>query len=272
MKKLLVLTLIAAACSPAKQTASTGAVPQTPSTPATSLVVDGKLFASIYQQKSAEYKALCFQAYNLAMIKLDQAIERRGERTMAIITDIDETVLDNSMYQINRSLQGKDYESLSWAQWIERADADTVPGAPHFLKYCASKKVEVFYITNRDEKDRNGTIKSLDAFNLPNVDDRHLMMRQGSSSKEQRRQEIMSAYNVVLFIGDNLADFTVDYDKKTQEERDIYTKKLAAEFGSRFIIIPNPVYGDWESALYNNNNNYSLREKDSIIRTSGKTY
>ena len=275
MKRFLVLILITAACNPAKQTTSTttGTGPQTPATPApSSVIVDGKLFTSVYQQKAAEYKALCFQAYNLAMIRLDQAIEKRAQGTMAIITDIDETVLDNSMYMIHRALQGKDYESLSWSQWIERVEADTVPGAPHFLKYCASKKVEVFYITNRDEKDRNGTIKNLDAFNLPNVDDRHLIMRQGASSKEARRLEIMSAYNVVLFVGDNLADFTGDFDKKTREERDIYTTKLAAEFGNRFILIPNPVYGDWESALYNNNNNYSLREKDSIIRTSGKTY
>jgi 5'-nucleotidase (lipoprotein e(P4) family) len=272
MKKFLVIALIAAACNPAKQTTTTSTTPQPPATPPSSVVVNGKLFTSIYQQKAAEYKALCFQAYNLAIIRLDQAIARRHEGRLAVITDIDETVLDNSMYAINRALQGKDYESLSWSQWIERAEADTVPGAAHFLKYCASKNVEVFYITNRDEKDRNGTMKSLDAFNLPFVDDRHVMMRQGGSSKETRRLEIMSGYNVVLFVGDNLADFTGDFDKKTQEERQAYTQKMASEFGNRFILIPNPVYGDWEAALYNNNNNYSLAQKDSIFRTSGKTY
>jgi 5'-nucleotidase (lipoprotein e(P4) family) len=272
MKKFLVIALIAVACNPVRQsTSTTTTTPQVPVTPS-SVIVNGKLFTSVYQQKAAEYKALCFQAYNLAMMRLDEALAKKGDSRLAIITDIDETVLDNSMYAINRALQNKDYESLSWSQWIERADADTVPGAPHFLKYCASKNVEVFYITNRDEKDRNGTIKILDAFNLPNVDTRHLIMRQGTSSKEQRRQEITGAYNVVLLIGDNLADFSGDFDKKSQEDRENYTKKIAAEFGNRFILIPNPVYGDWESALYNNNNNYSLAEKDSIIRSAGKTY
>ena len=272
MKKYLFLAVVALGCNTFKKaTTSSANTPQTPVAP-TSVIVDGKLFGSVYQQKAAEYKALCIQAYNIAMIRLDQAIANKREKPLAIITDLDETVLDNSQYAINRALQGKDYESLSWSEWIERAEADTIPGAAHFLKYAASKKVEVFYLTNRDEKDRNGTQKVLEIYNLPAPDDRHLIMRQGTSSKEKRRQEITSAYNVVLLIGDNLADFSGEFDKRSVEERQIFMNKIASEFGNRFILLPNPIYGDWESALYDHNNNYSLKEKDSIIRISGKTY
>ena len=272
MKKFLFIAVVAVACNPVKQTSTSASTSPTPAS-SSSVIVDGKLFGSVYQQSAAEYKALCIQAYNTAMIRLDQAIATsRGEKPLALITDIDETVLDNSKYAINRALQGKDYESLSWSEWIERAEADTVPGAVHFLKYAASKRVEVFYVTNRDEKDRNGTQKMLEIFDLPNRDVKHLVMRQGSSSKEARRQEIMSAFNVIMLIGDNLADFSGEFDKKTVEERETFMNKMASELGRRYILIPNPVYGDWEAALYHNNNNYSLKEKDSIIRAAGKTY
>ena len=271
MKKILFLSLIIAACSTTKQPASPEQ-PQQPVSNQTAGVVHGKFFTSVFQQTAAEYEALCFQAFSLAKWRLDQALLSKSDKPKAIITDIDETILDNSQYAIHRALQGKDYEPLSWAEWIDRSEADTVPGAAWFLKYAASKGVEIFYITNRDEKDRNGTEKNLEIFNLPNRDMRHLIMRQGVSSKENRRREIQGGFDVVLFIGDNLADFAADFDKKPLEEREIIVRKLSHEFGSRFILIPNPVYGDWESALYGNNSSYSLKQKDSILKASVKTY
>ena len=111
-----------------------------------SVVVNGKLFATFYQQRAAEYKALCFQAFNIAQLRLDQFQPAVG-KPMAIITDIDETVLDNSAYEAHQTLQGKDYDPASWYEWTNRASADTVPGAPAFLKYASSKGVEIFYIT-----------------------------------------------------------------------------------------------------------------------------
>ena len=54
---------------------------------------------SMYWQKNAaEYHALCIQAYNLAKMKVDQAIATKSEKPLAIIADIDETVLNNLPY------------------------------------------------------------------------------------------------------------------------------------------------------------------------------
>jgi 5'-nucleotidase (lipoprotein e(P4) family) len=271
MKNISFVLIFLIGCTTAKQVKPVVTPPRQQIT-ASSTVVDGKIFTSVYQQTAAEYKALCFQAFNLATLRLDQSLKNKNEKPRAIITDIDETILDNSAYAIHRGLQGKDYENQSWSEWIARSEADTVPGAASFLKYAASQKVEIFYITNRDEKDRNGTMKNLEVFNLPVADERHLIMRQGSSSKEKRREEITGGYEVVLFLGDNLADFSSLFDKKLLEERDVTVKKIANEFGNKFIILPNPVYGDWEAALYGNNNNYSTSQKDSIIKASGKSY
>ena len=258
MKYLFILVLFGfSACSTTKNIHSTQE---------NTSIADGKLFASFFQQQAAEYKALCFQAYNLAAMKLDQYLLQQTGKPPAIITDIDETVLDNSPYDIMQTLQGKDYEPASWKEWTSRGEADTVPGAPSFLRYAASRGVRIYYITNRNEEEREGTLKNLVRFHLPDADNQHLLMRQGVSSKEPRRQEVLKNYEVVLLIGDNLADFSSLYDKKPMEERNQLTRQIANEFGNRFIILPNPVYGDWETSLYRYNSQLTLAQKDSILR------
>jgi len=78
------------------------------------------------------------------------------------------------------------------------ASADTVPGASDFLKYAASKGVEIFYVTNRMEKERDATIKNLKKFDLPNADYAHLFPVQKTSSKEDRRKSIAANHDVVM--------------------------------------------------------------------------
>lgn len=151
------------------------------------------------------------------------------------------------------------------------AAADTVPGALSFLKYAASKNVETFYITNRDENDRVGTLRNLQKFNFPFADSAHLVFKQGVSSKETRRLQVMKDYNVILLIGDNLSDFSSLWDSKTVEQRLENVQRQAAKFGSRYIILPNPVYGDWENALYQYKR-LSPAQQDSAIKGWLKNY
>lgn len=239
---------------------------------ASAIVVPGKLFSSIYMQKAAEYRALCYQAYNIAKIRVDQWKQTATTKPTAIITDIDETILDNSPYAVHQALQGKDYDQQTWAEWTATAKADTVPGALAFLKYASLKGIEVFYITNRLETERQGTLQNLERFNFPNADNVHLLHRQTSSSKEDRRQQVAKTYNILLLMGDNLTDFSALYDKKNYDDRLAATQQLAAEFGSRFIVLPNPDYGDWETSLYNYNYSLKPAQKDSVIRSLLKTY
>lgn len=236
------------------------------------VVVDGKIFATVYQQKAAEYRALCFQAFNIARVRLDVLPNENTGKPRAIITDIDETILDNSAYEGHQTLLGKDYESASWAEWTSMAMADTVPGAASFLKYAASKGVEIFYITNRGEKEREATLKNLKKFNLPNADNGHLMPRQNTSSKEDRRKIVSANYTVIMFLGDNLGDFSSLFDKMDMDERIQHVNSVSGSFGDTFIVLPNPVYGDWEAALYNYNYSLSPAKKDSIVKSALQTY
>lgn len=235
------------------------------------LQINGKLFTALYQQQSAEYKALCFQAYQLATWRIMNQYTS-SLRPAAIVTDIDETVLDNSAYAVYRGLQGLDYDLKSWMDWTAHAEADTICGAPSFLTWAASKGIEIFYITNREEAERAGTLKNLQKFNLPFADDKHLILKGDRSSKEQRRKKVAADYDILLFIGDNLADFSDLFDKKLPEERTANVRAVSSMFGNQFIVIPNPVYGDWEGALFNYRYTLTSAQKDSVYRSVLKGY
>jgi 5'-nucleotidase (lipoprotein e(P4) family) len=235
-------------------------------------IIDGKLFATAYQQSAAEYRALCYQAYNIARLRVEQNKSERNEKPKAIMTDVDETVLDNSPYQARQVLSGKDYDPASWQDWTSRGEADTVPGALHFLQFAARTGIEIFYVTNRGENEREGTLKNLQKFNFPNADNEHLLLKSTTSSKEGRKQGILATHNIVLLIGDNLNDLSNLFEKKNSDDRMSVVNSFADEFGNRFIVLPNPVYGDWESSLYRFNSALSVAQKDSVFRASLHSY
>lgn len=235
-------------------------------------VAGGKVWSSVFQQQAAEYDALCIQAFNLARLRLDETLQQSHSRPLAIITDIDETILDNSAYAVKQSLAGKDYELLSWQEWTALGIADTMPRALSFFKYAASRNVDVFYITNRDEKERAGTLSNLQKFGFPQANDSHLLLRSTTSGKEARRKKVAETHEVILLLGDNLSDFSALFDKRPTAERASNVQSLSGEFGKRFIILPNFNYGGWEESLFNMKYDWSPAQKDSILRSQLKSF
>lgn len=206
--------------------------------------------AVLWQQTSGEYRALCFQAYNFARLSLKEALwEAKTTKPNCVIVDIDETVLDNSAFQGHEIKKGLSYDQKDWAEWTNLTQADTVPGALAFLKFAASKNIETIYISNRDGKDYAATLKNLQKFGFPNADESHFFAMKDSSNKEPRRQAVLGKYNILLLCGDNLSDFSnVFYreNKNTIEQ----VNASQALFGTKYIVLPNPMYGDWEKPLY----------------------
>lgn len=141
-----------------------------------------------------------------------------------------------------------------------------------FLKYAAANGIEIFYVTNRGENEREGTLNNLKKFGFPNADNAHLLLKANTSSKEPRKNSITETHTIVMLMGDNMNDFSSLFEKKTSDERDKVADDFSAEFGNRFIVLPNPVYGDWESSLYHYNYSLSPAQKDSIIRASLYSY
>lgn len=232
---------------------------------------DGKLYAAFYQQRAAEYEALCLQAYNIGKLRLDEALAQKSDKPLAIVSDIDETFLDNSYYAVERSKMGKDYDQKTWEEWTARGIAKPLTGSQEFYQYAASKGIQVFYVTNRAEQEREGTLNNLKKYNFPIQSDSNLILRSKESSKEARRKDIAKNYNIVLLLGDNLADFAAIFDKKTESERSAAVKNSAAEFGKKFIIIPNVGYGDWEASFYNYKYDYTKQQKDSMMYNAVKS-
>ncbi|WP_160711521.1 5'-nucleotidase, lipoprotein e(P4) family [Chitinophaga solisilvae] len=238
----------------------------------TSLTPYGPAWAALWQQQSGEYKALCLQAYQLAAWRLDQLLAQPHDKPLAIVTDIDETLLDNSPYSVHQALNGKGYDEQSWIAWTAKAAADTVPGAPNFFKYAASKGVKIFYITNRLETEKAATLKNLQQYGFPDADEQHLLLKTTTSGKEPRRRQVLQHYDIALLCGDNLSDFADIFDKKPMAERNAATLQSAPGFGSRYIVLPNPMYGDWEGALYNFQYKLTPQAKDSVMRSRLKNY
>lgn len=224
--------------------------------------------AILWTQSSAEYRALAFQAFSLAQLRLDQDLaqhrSRRGRaKRPAIVVDSDETVLDNSRFQAELILRGAAYTPQSWTAWCERAEAGAVPGAVDFLNYAFRHGVRVFYITNRRQTEKAGTVANLKQLGFPDVSDDTVMIReQGTTaSKESRRESVRARYRIVLLIGDNLNDFNDDFAGKSIADRKAQVDRERVEFGSQYIVLPNPMYGDWETAVYGNASNLSDAEK-----------
>jgi 5'-nucleotidase (lipoprotein e(P4) family) len=232
--------------------------------------------AVLWTQSSAEYRALAYQTFSLARLRFDQAMtnrkSRRSAKPLAIVVDVDETVMDNSRFQAELILRGVSYTSQSWQAWCERAEGGAVPGAVEFLNYATRRGAHVFYITNRREAEKAGTITNLKKLGFPEVSEDSVMVRaQGSnSSKESRREIVRSRYRIVLLVGDNLNDFNDDFAGKSIAARNAEVDRQRAEFGSTFIVVPNPMYGDWESAVYANKSNLSDEEKRALRRAALK--
>lgn len=220
--------------------------------------------AVLYQQTAAEYRALCYQAFNVAKYQLDQNLKIMGlQKQQAIVLDIDETVLDNSPHEAKCILNNTLYPAY-WEEWMNASNAKAIPGVMDFLKYAKSKSIEIYYITNRREKYRAQTLKNLKELGFPNAQDKYLMLKTDESSKKGRRDKVSKTNKIIMLIGDNLNDFSEVFEKKSVTERFQLTDEMKTEFGKHFIVLPNAMYGEWEGALYDYDYSQTPSQKNDL--------
>ncbi len=134
--------------------------------------------------------------------------------------------------------------------------AKAIPGAIEFANYAKSKGVRIFYVSNRDEVQKQATIDNLKSAGFPDISDENVMLRQvdenkrNISTKEPRRRAIAEKYRIVILMGDNLNDLSDVYENKSVADRFAAVDKDKAIYGNKFIVLPNAMYGEWESAIY----------------------
>lgn len=242
------------------------------------------LHAILWMQRSAEFKALSIQAYRLAEMQLQQALNNKNWTAAleqvgdyqnlppAIVLDVDETVLDNSPYEAQLIQEGAYYSSESWNAWCNEASAEAIPGALDFCQSANKQGITIFYVTNRREILKEVTRNNLLKLDFPlkeNVET--ILPRLESSDKGTRREIISENYRILLLIGDNLGDFASGFTNASMDVRDSLMAAYKDYFGSKWIILANPIYGDWEGAIFNYNFGLSDKEKldikiNSLIR------
>ena len=219
-------------------------------------------YATVWFQKSAENRAIFYQTFQFAKMMLDKNLkEIKSKKPKAIITDIDETVVDNSAYNARLIDQAMLYANDTWDVWETEKKAKAMPGAVDFCNYAKSKKVEVFYVSNRSKKNVDATIENMKSLGFPYVDKEHMLFKTESSDKTARRNEVSETYEVVLLMGDNLRDFDEIFGKRGEDLGFKTVDDHKSEFGKKFIVFPNPMYGEWEKSIYKGDFNRTDEEK-----------
>lgn len=224
------------------------------------------LYATLWVQTSAEYRATAWQAYAAARESLlraladpswTAAVEQEGRDFAglppAVVLDVDETVLDNTPFQARMILDGATFDPQAWTVWVDEAAAPPVPGAREFLRLVDSLGVAAFYVTNRDEAHEAATRRNLEGAGLPVDPEVDTVLTRGeregwTSDKSSRREAVAERYRIVLVIGDDFNDFVAARLPRADRER--LADRYRDRWGERWIVLPNPNYGSWEGALY----------------------
>jgi len=172
----------------------------------------------------------------------------------AVIVDVDETMLDNSPFEVERLRSGAEFTEEGWAIWVERAEARPIPGAVEFVRFAEERGVTIFYVTNRDAEFEEATRRNLveAGFSLSEQTDVVLLRGERSdwsSDKQGRRDLVAASHRVLLVLGDDLGDFLSGVRDATVEERERIAAAHAERFGTQWFVLPNPLYGSWERAI-----------------------
>ena len=188
---------------------------------------------------SSEYKILCEQIYKNAWDNLSLILKDANEQS-AIIMDLDETVLDNSKYQIGLVKKNESYNPESWSLWVNINEAELVPGAKEFIDSVHKTNVRIIFLSNRMAKNELPTIENMKALNIYDDDDAFLLRIDKPDKKHIRRAEVIEGtgrmkeigpMNVLAYFGDARHDFP--------DPSNNYI------FGQNMFMLPNPMYGKW---------------------------
>lgn len=231
-------------------------------------VAHPNLSAVLWTQTAVEFATLTTQTYRSAAVQLERGLadptwtaapEQSGDfgaLPPAVVMDLDETVLDNSPYQAWMVSSGEGFSPDSWSAWCQAREAGAIPGALEFVRFAVDAGVTVFFVSNREAPDEEATRDNLVAlgfgFALRDDLDNVLLKREQDdwgSDKGTRRALIAERFRIVQSIGDNLGDF-VDGYRVSPTERDAIVAANDGAWGVRWIVLPNPQYGSWESALF----------------------
>lgn len=222
----------------------------------------------LWMRTSAEYRALAYQGYNVAMNAVKMAVTdpSHQRKPLAIVLDADETVVDNTKLMGESIVNGNGrFDAPWWRQAVYQGKSQAMPGAVEFLNEVHKQGVEIFYVSNRYAPvNLDVTIQNFKELGFPSVDKDHVLLFEKDSDKQSRFDMIAKKYYVVVYMGDNAGDFPIGTKGKTLAERNSIIDAHKEDFGTTFVVFPNPAYGSWVSALAKGYQNLSPEEQKQV--------
>ena len=222
----------------------------------------------LWMRTSAEYRALAYQGYNVAMNAVKMAVTdpSHQRKPLAIVLDADETVVDNTKLMGESIVNGNGrFDAPWWRQAVHQGKSQAMPGAVEFLNEVHKQGVEIFYVSNRYAPvNLDVTIQNFKELGFPSVDKDHVLLFEKDSDKQPRFDMIAKKYYVVVYMGDNAGDFPIGTKGKTLAERNGIIDAHKEDFGTTFVVFPNPAYGSWVSALAKGYQNLSPEEQKQV--------
>ena len=198
-----------------------------------------------FQQRSAEVQALQLQAFNLATLRLDQAVAKAKDPSkLAVVTDLDETVIDNSALLARDLAACHQYDGWdTWLHWEREGQPTLIPGAKAFLEHADRAGVTIRYLSDRADSQKPHTLKTLKALGLPQVSDDSVLLL--GPPKVERRELVSRDHEIILLLGDTLHDFDGRFRKTPVVEQRQTVQQESSQWGNKWIVLPNAGYGTW---------------------------
>jgi len=222
----------------------------------------------LWMRTSAEYRALAYQGYNVAMNAVKMAVTdpSHQRKPLAIVLDADETVVDNTKLMGESIANGNGrFDAPWWRQAVHQGKSQAMPGAVEFLNEVHKQGVEIFYVSNRYAPvNLDVTIQNFKELGFPSVDKDHVLLFEKDSDKQPRFDMIAKKYYVIVYMGDNAGDFPIGTKGKTLAERNSIIDAHKEDFGTTFVVFPNLAYGSWVSALAKGYQNLSPEEQKQV--------
>lgn len=248
------------------------------------------LDATLWVQTSGEYQAITRQTYRLAELTLKDALAdpdwtasleqqqlidsgdvKLADLKPAVVFDVDETVLNNSAYQVGLIETNTGYSREGWKAFVTEKKSTPIAGAVEFVQACRDSGAQVIFITNREHEVEGSTRENLISAGLMKESDADIVFSKyekedWKSDKISRRTELAKQYRILLLIGDDLHDFASTGHHPTSQQRRELVNSHPDWWGKKWIVLPNPNYGGWEQSLYDWNNSSSSQTKLKLKR------
>ena len=196
-------------------------------------------------RESNEYIALCNQVYANAINKLKDTLSPNQSslnifhNNYAVVMDLDETVLDNSYYQVELYNKKEKYNPDSWDEWVLKEEAGLVPGTYEYIRFLRNNDIQIIFISNRMHKRLEETKNNMKKLGIYSSDDIYLLRIDKADKKTIRRAEIFNSsgrmkdyktFEIIQYLGDAIGDFEFENLDR---------------FGLNQFVFPNPMYGKW---------------------------